>query len=324
MGPLPGETAVSHVVTVVGGVDDDGVFRESLLLESFKESTDGSIDAADHAEVGAHVCSILLVGVPAPEEAFAIDGGFEEIRLALEDGRIAEARGGDLVVLIHAVSGARPGEVSNAGTSVAVFRVTSVEPHIQSEGLVFRVSTDEIDPAINDDLSFVAKGSVGLLLVKGISPNGFELVEMSFSTIALRHFGVPLAEITGAITVLSEDIRIELIHGFGTCEIALSGGSVGSPGQTGEDRGAAYPTDGVADKHVVEASATFGQLVDVGRLDQGMPVATQRAGRLVVREEEDDIGSFSGPSDQGQRNGQKEGETRIHDVQDLWMGRYWS
>ena len=74
--PLPGETAVSHVITVVGGVDDDGVFGEPGFFECFYKTADGEIDAADHSIVGANIDVVFFFGVPTPEVALAVEGSF--------------------------------------------------------------------------------------------------------------------------------------------------------------------------------------------------------------------------------------------------------
>ena len=47
----------------------------------------------------------------------------------------------------------------------------------------------------------------------------------------------------------------------------------------------------MTDEGIFEACPAFGQRVDVGCLDNRVSVATKRAGCLIVREEEDDVGA---------------------------------
>ena len=88
MAPLAGESPVTHVVSVVGGIDDDRVLRQSGFLQCFQKTTNGIVDSRNHAQVGPHVDLIFFLGVPAPEISFPIDGGFEELGQGIKNLRI--------------------------------------------------------------------------------------------------------------------------------------------------------------------------------------------------------------------------------------------
>ncbi len=49
VGPFPGEAAIAHVVAVVRRVDDNGVLREAFGIQCLEETTDGTVNAADHS-----------------------------------------------------------------------------------------------------------------------------------------------------------------------------------------------------------------------------------------------------------------------------------
>ena len=48
MGPLPREPTITHVVAVVGGIDDDGVIGQTLRLKGLNEAPDGVVDSTHH------------------------------------------------------------------------------------------------------------------------------------------------------------------------------------------------------------------------------------------------------------------------------------
>ncbi len=48
VGPFAGKPAVTQVIAVVGGVDDDRVVSQTLRLESLEEPSDCIVDSAHH------------------------------------------------------------------------------------------------------------------------------------------------------------------------------------------------------------------------------------------------------------------------------------
>ena len=80
--------------------------------------------------------------VPTPKESFAVDRCFQEVRQGVKNLAGSFNRGGyDLDVVVHAVNGARPGEMPDSGAAVAVFGVAGIEPHVQCKRLVLWVGT---------------------------------------------------------------------------------------------------------------------------------------------------------------------------------------
>ncbi len=150
MRPFARKAAIAHMVAIVCRIDNDGIVRQSLFLQGLDKATDRSIDPAHHAIVGPHIGLVFFGGVPAPEKAFAIDCRLQEIRLRFEDRRIVQSRGSDLNILVHAIHCSWPGEVSDSGTPIAIFRMARVKPHVYRKGLSFRLRLDERDSFIDD------------------------------------------------------------------------------------------------------------------------------------------------------------------------------
>ena len=169
MGPLAGKAAVAQVVAIVGGVNDDGVVGKALLFELRHEASNDVIDAADHAEVGAHVRLVLLRRVPAPEEALPIDRLFQELGLRFIDRRIVERGQRHFLVLIHSVGDLGPGEVTDPRPLVAVLGMRGVEADLQAERLILRLPFQELDSPVAEDLSLVPLTAVRLLLEIGLA-----------------------------------------------------------------------------------------------------------------------------------------------------------
>ena len=288
--PFAGEPAVAHMVAVICGVYDDRVVGQALRLESLYEPSDCIVDSAHHAEVGPHVGAVLGFGVPAPEEALAIDRGLEEVGLLIEDIGIVQSGRGNLVLLVHPVDCPGPWKVPDAGTAVTVLRVTGIEPHIKGEGFVLRLVLDELDSAVHDHLGLVAQGTIGLLLVKRVAADLLENVEVVGGLPAPGHLGVPLARESGAITSLAEQVDVELLYDLGAGGVMPARGTIASPREAGQYGGSADPANGLADEGIGEARAFRREAVDVRRLDQGMSVAREGARGLVVGKEEDDVG----------------------------------
>ncbi len=223
------------------------------FFERLHETTDRTVDPADHAVIGAHVGLIFFVGVPSPEITLAVDRRLQKIGLGIKDRRIIQSRRSDLDILVHSIDRSRPREMPDARAAIAVLGVAGVEPHVQGERLVFRLRLHELNPAIDDQFRFVPQAAIGLLLVVRISPDRLELVKVIFSAIALRHLGVPLAKVSGAVTVLAQDVGVQRLDGIGPCLIGIARRAVAAAGQSGEDRRAADPADRMADKGVLES-----------------------------------------------------------------------
>ena len=258
VGPFAGEPAVAQMVTVIGGVNDDGVVGQSLRFQGLDEATDCVVDAAHHAEVGAHVGTVLGLGIPTPEEALAVDRGLEEIGLFLEDIGIVQSGRCDLVLLVHTVYRPGPREVPDARPTVAVLCMTGVEPHIEGKGFVLWLVLDELDTTVHDQLGLVAQGAIGLLLVKGVAADRLVHVEVIGGFPAFRHLSVPLSRKTGAIARLAQEVDVEFLNDLGTSGVMPTRGTVASSRETGQYRSSADPADGLTDKSNGEARALRG------------------------------------------------------------------
>ena len=135
----------------------------------------------------------------------------------------------------------------------------------------------------------MSKRAVGLRFVKWVSTDGLELIKVIFTPKSLRHFCVPLSKISGAVSVLTQQIGIQCFNGVRTCQFGCRWRSIGATGQPRKNGRAADPADRVADECVFESRATRCQFVQMGRLHDRVAIASQRAGGLVVGEEENDV-----------------------------------
>ena len=66
--------------------------------------------------------------------------------------------------------------------------------------------------------------------------------------------------------------------------------AITAPRQTGQDRGTTDPANRLADAGIGESRTTSSQPIDGRCFDQGVTVAGERAGRLIVGKEEDNVG----------------------------------
>lgn len=292
--PLAGEPAICHVVSVVCGVNDDGVVSESGLIKSLEEAPDGIVDSGYHAVVGPHVGLIFLGSVPAPEITLAGDAGLEEVRKVIEDRGVREAGRSNVGVFIKSVGGLRPGEMPDAGATVAVFGVACIEPHVESKRFVLGLAFQEIDSLVHDEVGFVSESAIGKFLEERIPSDDFDFVEVCLLVEFSGRHDVPFAEVAGAVVVLPEEIGIENFESFIANAVTVSRSAVAAGGHAGEDGGPAGPTDRVADKGLLESGATRGESIDVRRFYNGVSIATQGRNRLVISKEKDDVRFFGG------------------------------
>jgi hypothetical protein len=56
--------------------------------------------------------------------------------------------------------------VSDSRTTIAVFGVARVKPHVEREGLAFGLVLYEFNPTIDDQLRLMSQAAVGLFLVE--------------------------------------------------------------------------------------------------------------------------------------------------------------
>ena len=306
----PGEhTAMVRVV------NDDGIFGQALFLQNLDKTADGVVDSADHAQVGAHVDTVLAVRVPAPEETFPVNGGLEEVGLACENLGVIQARRSDLVLLVHPVCRKGPGKMPDTGTAVAVLGMTGIEPHVQGKGLVLGLALEELDPPVHDQVGLVAERTIGLFLVKGIASDLVVNLEIITRLEPSGHLGMPLAGKPGPVPGLAQNARVEMLDRLGGRKIVLPGSPEAPAGQPSQDGRPADPADGLTDEGIGKARAVLCQTVDIRRLGKRMSIATERARGLIVSKEEDDIGllGLQFAKEKKEKAGETEG-SMIHDL----------
>ena len=290
VGPLAGEAAITKVVTVVRGVNDDGVIGEALFFELFDEAANNMVDAADHAKVGPHVGLIFFRRVPAPEEALTIDGFLEEVGLRFVDRRIVERRQGHFLVLIHPVGDLGPGEVTDAGALVTVFGVGGVEADLEAEGLVPGLLLDEVNAPVAENLGLMTRAAVLHFLEEGAAKKLLSHIPHQGGRF-IGDVDVFLAEVAGAVAGILQhgeegsfaEFRIERPR-LGAVEVTPLVGA-------GEEAGAADPASGGGDKGILKADPFPGEAVDVRCLDDGVARATEGVVALVVCVEKQNIGA---------------------------------
>ena len=169
-----------------------------------------------------------------------------------------------------------------------------IEPHVQREGLIGRLVLNELDSSVNNDFRLMAKGTISLGFVKWISADRLEFIKVLLSSKPSRHLCMPLAEVTGAVTVLTQQVGIKRFDGFGASQLGRGGRSIGAAGQPRQNRRTTDPANRVADKRIFKSCTTRCQFVQMRRLDDRVAVATQCACGLVVRKKENDVGAFGG------------------------------
>ena len=287
--PFAGKATVPHEESVVRRVDDDGVLREAGLFQSLEKPADGVVNAADHAQVGAHVGAIFFIGIPTPEKTLARDGCLQKIRLTIENLRIIQARRCDVIALIQSIHRARPWEMPDARAPVAVLGVTGIKPHVHRERLPLRLVLDELYAVIDDHLGLMPQRTVRLGFVKRIAAHRLIHVKMISRLESARHLGVPFTEESGAIAIGSQEIRIQLPHRLRRGTVRVGRRTKGSSHQPTENRSAAHPTNRLANMRVGKSRALLGQSIQMRRLRQWMPIASERAGGLVIGKKENNV-----------------------------------
>lgn len=138
----------------------------------------------------------------------------------------------------------------------------------------------------------MTQGTIGLLLVERVATDRLKDIEVIGGVPALGHLGVPFAGKTGPVTGFAKEIDVEFPDRVGTGGVMPARGAITASGKASQDGGPADPADGLANVGIGESCAPGSQTIDVGCLDQGVTVASERAGSLVVSKEEDDVGLF--------------------------------
>ena len=223
------------MISVICRIDDNGIVREAGILERFKEAANRVIDPGDHTVVGSYIGLIFLRSVPAPKEPLTSDAGLKKIWKIIENGGVTQLGWSNVGVSVKLVCGLRPSEMPDARTTIAIFSMTCIKPHIEGKGLVFWLSFQEVDSLVHDEIGFVAKSSIGKLFEEWISPNDFNFIKVCLSIKLARRPNMPFSKITSTVVVFSEQVGIENFKRFSPDTVAVSRGPITAGSHSGKN-----------------------------------------------------------------------------------------
>ena len=293
MGPLACQTPVAGEIAIIGRVNNDGVVGQACVIECLQKPADRLINTADHSGIGLHVQLVLQRRVPPPEEPLAIDRGLKKVRQGGKDRGVVQPRRRKLDILVHARNRLRPRKVADARSPISVFGMAGVEPEVDGKGPTWRLSLEELDATVNDELSFMPQAAVRLPLVIRVAADRLKCVEMVFRPVASGHLGVPLPKEAGAVAMLPEQIRIEAGHRLGPCQFPVAWRSIAAAGLPGQDARAADPANRLAHERVLKPRPSVGEAIEMRGLHDLIAIAAEACRGLIVRKEEDDVGLAS-------------------------------
>ena len=115
---------------------------------------------------------------------------------------------------------------------------------------------------------------------------------MGVRAIAFGKSSVPFAEEASAIPVLAKNVGVKLPGGFRSGLVWSGGSSEATTSEPSQYAGSAYPTDGVAYQRIGKTGPLLSQTINHGSLHNGVTVATQGTGSLIICEKENNIGLF--------------------------------
>ena len=168
--------------------------------------------------------------------------------------------------------------------------MTSIEPHIERERFSLGLGFQKIDSFIDDQFRLMAQSPVGHFLVKGIPPDDFTDIKVILLPPAPRSLSVPLTNMPGAIILLAKKIGVELLHHLPSYLLFIPGSAIAPRRQTGKNRGPARPADGMAHKSLLKTHSSLRQSVNVRSLHGLITVTPNRADRLIISKEKDNVG----------------------------------
>jgi hypothetical protein len=126
------------------------------------------------------------------------------------------------------------------------------------------------------------------------------------------HFGMPFSEVAGAVACSAKKVGVKFLGDFGSGGIGISRGAKAASVKACQDCLSADPADRVADKAILETRSLGCEPVNVRSLNNGIPVATNRAGRLIVGKEKDYVGSVVSKADAEAEKGECEKSEMFH------------
>ncbi len=120
--------------------------------------------------------------------------------------------------------------MSDTWSSITIFSMTRIEPHVQREGLALWLRLHKVNALIHDHFCFVANASVGLFFKKWIAADRLELIKMILLPKRGWHLSMPFPKVARSITVGSQEIGIQSFHCFRTSLITAPRCSISSTG----------------------------------------------------------------------------------------------
>ena len=351
---------VAEVEALIGGVDDDRVVVEAVLLEVGQQAPDALVDAADAAQVVLEVALVLPAHQVVPLEpglqhgrVLVGEGGVPGLALgrrhllevaearavvreaglgvpALErrlervvddvhvpiDLHLLEARGGG-VVQVAIEEGRGLGqvlvlpqfEVTQGRHPGAVRRL--VLAHQQERLVAVRVLVEPVDREVGDDVGAVA---LDLAAALGVDQHGVVVVALPGQHVpVIEALGigaqVPLADHRGLVADRLQQLGEGLLVAVELVPVVHEPVLVAV--LAGQDDRAARTTDRVGAEAAPEEHALGGESIEVGRgLDRLEPTAVRadRVGRVVVGEQEQDVGAVLAGGEAARRGQEEETE----------------
>ena len=246
------------------------------------------VDAADHAVVGTQVGRVFFRRIPSPKIADAIHRILHELRVALKNIRVGQARRGDLDILVHAVNRLWPGEVPDARSLVSVLGMGGVETNRQTKRGIALLLVDKLDRPVASQLGLVAQRAIRLLFQVGVAADWLEGIKHRLA-VYLRDFDTELADKSGAITGSAQHRRIARLTELADNCWRAKGELVRPLVEAGQESGPAGGADRRSNEHVAETHPLRGQTIHRRRLQKRMPSAAHAIPTMVVRQEKDDV-----------------------------------
>jgi len=123
---------------------------------------------------------------------------------------------------------------------------------------------------------------------------------------------VPLANMPGAIILLAKKVGVELLHHFPSCLLFIPWSAIAPRRQTGKNRGPARPADGMAHKSLFKSYSSLRQAIDIRGLYDLVAVTPDRADRLIISKEKDNVGLIVLGSSQKSQRREKRENWKLH------------
>ena len=294
--PFSGESVISEETAVIGREDDHGVVIEIESFESGEDFAHRGVGPAhgaiEDALIFLEALWVLLFGFAA----IAIEGLADELGLRHPVFGVEGWRGGELDVLIG---------IRDLGVEIVERAVGFLEGDGEAEGLVGFAFFEKLYGTFGHDAGEKAGVFADLLAEVDALGEAIPVIETvrRKRELFVCEGRVPdgvLAKVTGAVSRLFQEGGVGLVEGFFAEGLFEVGDAMSPHVLSGEDGGAAGAANRGGDKGIVEVGATCGEAIQVGCFEVLVSLKAETVLRLIVSEEEDDVGSLVG---EGYRTG---------------------